>query len=123
MPYDAGGIFVLTPLYDVLSAWPIIGSGKNQLPIEKAKLAMAVRGEGVHYRMSEIQPRHWQILAERSGIPDMWNRMQIHVESVDEAIVKVESGLPREFPAQVFAAIRDGLRRQARSFQASTRKR
>jgi serine/threonine-protein kinase HipA len=29
---QAGGAYALTPVYDVLSAWPIIGNGKNQLP-------------------------------------------------------------------------------------------
>ena len=48
----AGGTYGLTPLYDVLSAWPIIGHGKNQLAIEKAKLAMALRGRRAHYRLN-----------------------------------------------------------------------
>ena len=29
----SGGSFTLTPLYDVLSAWPVIGRGANHLPI------------------------------------------------------------------------------------------
>lgn len=33
----------LTPLYNVLSTHPIIGSSHNQIAIQKAKLAMAVR--------------------------------------------------------------------------------
>lgn len=35
--------YTLTPLYDVLSAWPIIGHGPNMLPIQKAKLEMPGR--------------------------------------------------------------------------------
>jgi len=38
----AGGAYRLTPLYDVLSAWPVVGSKKNELPWPKAKLAMAM---------------------------------------------------------------------------------
>ena len=37
-----GNEFSLTKLYDVLSAWPIIGPGRNQLSYQDAKLAMAV---------------------------------------------------------------------------------
>lgn len=37
-----GGRFHLAPLYGVLSAWPIIGRGANQLPYQRAKLARAL---------------------------------------------------------------------------------
>jgi serine/threonine protein kinase HipA of HipAB toxin-antitoxin module len=37
----AGGHYQLTLLYDVLSAWPVIGNRANQTPIQKARLAMA----------------------------------------------------------------------------------
>ena len=37
-----GGRFHLAPLYGVLSAWPIIGRGANQLSYQRAKLAMAL---------------------------------------------------------------------------------
>jgi serine/threonine-protein kinase HipA len=35
-----GGRYRATPIYDVLSAHPIIGTGKNRIPPQKAKLAM-----------------------------------------------------------------------------------
>lgn len=35
-----GGRFGLTPLYDVLSAWPIIGDGARRIPYRRARLAM-----------------------------------------------------------------------------------
>src|SRR2546430_12602894 len=67
---QAGGAYGLTPLYDVLSAWPIIGHGKNQLAIEKAKLAMSQRARRAHYRLNEITARHWQELAGRTAVQD-----------------------------------------------------
>jgi serine/threonine-protein kinase HipA len=39
--HRVGGAFGMTPLYDGLSAWPVIGPGANQLPIQDAKLATA----------------------------------------------------------------------------------
>lgn len=119
--HEAGGAFSMTPLYDVLSAWPIIGHAKNQLAIEKAKLAMAVRGRNAHYRLNEIQPRHWCALAENTGLPEMWTAMQEHVEAIGPAIDKLEAKLPNGFPDRVFKTIRDGVRRQVRSFQAALR--
>jgi serine/threonine-protein kinase HipA len=115
--HRAGGAYEMTPLYDVLSAWPIIGHGKNQLPVEKAKLAMAVRGKSAHYRINEIQAHHWKALAESTGIPGIWKRMQAHVESVAPALARVEAMLPRAFPERVFTKIRDGIGRQVRRFE------
>ena len=113
----AGGAFVMTPLYDVLSAWPIIGRGANQLPIQDAKLAMAVSGRSRHYKLVEIQPRHWHALAVRVGGPALWNRMQSLVESVEQALNKVTTQLPRSFPDLVISRISQGMRAQAKSFQ------
>jgi serine/threonine-protein kinase HipA len=117
--HQIGGACEMTPLYDVLSAWPVIGHGKRQLPIEKAKLAMAVRGSNAHYRIHEIQARHWKALAESTGIPAMWKRMQDHVESVAPAIERVGASLPEAFPERVYATIRDGTRNQVRRFAAA----
>ena len=117
--HDAGAAYSLTPLYDVLSAWPIIGHGKNQLAFEKAKLAMALRGRSAHYRLKEITARHWRELAGQTGIPDLWTRMQSFVESAPAALTRVEKRLPRAFPERVYTTVRDGAQGQARRFAAT----
>ena len=114
--HGTGGTYAMTPLYDVLSAWPSIRHGKNQLAIEKAKLAMSLRGRRAHYRLNEITARHWQELAGRAGVRDLWNRMQSLVESAPAALERVEKRLPRAFPERVYATIRDGVRGQVRRF-------
>jgi serine/threonine-protein kinase HipA len=112
----AGGGYRLTPLYDVLSAWPLIGHGKNQLPFEKAKLAMAIPGRRSHYRLKEITARHWQELAGQTGVADLWARMKSLVESAPRAMDRLEKLLPRGFPERVYSRIRDGVRSQVRRF-------
>lgn len=114
--HRVGGTYGMTPLYDVLSAWPIIGNGANQLPLQRAKLAMALRGRTPHYRLEEIRVRHWQALAERAAVPEIWTRMCTLVESVDDAFRRVEAALPAAFPDRVITTIREGVRRQARAF-------
>jgi serine/threonine-protein kinase HipA len=111
-----GGRFHLAPLYDVLSAWPIIGRGPNQLPYQRAKLAMALRGQNVHYRLDEIEARHWQRLAIACG-PEVFNRMTAMVERVDGALQEVERRLPAGFPEGVWSRVSDGMRRHATKFQ------
>jgi serine/threonine-protein kinase HipA len=117
---QAGGTYGLTPLYDVLSAWPIIGHGKNQLALEKAKLAMSLRGRRAHYRLNEITARHWHELAKRTGVPGLWNRMQSFAESAPAALERVEKRLPRAFPERVYATIRDGVRGQVKRFASAS---
>jgi serine/threonine-protein kinase HipA len=54
----------LSPLYDVASAWPY----PRQIQVQNMKLAMQI---GRHYRLKEIQPRHFEELAKNCGFsPD-----------------------------------------------------
>ncbi|MCV6020879.1 HipA domain-containing protein, partial [Escherichia coli] len=62
------GRYHLTPNYDVLSAWPVIGHGNNQISWQKCKLAMAVRGSSNYYQIYRIQRRHWIRHGEITGL-------------------------------------------------------
>jgi serine/threonine-protein kinase HipA len=114
--HRAGSQFGLTPLYDVLSAWPIIGSGANQLPLPDVKLSMAISGRHRHYRIAEIQARHWSQLALRVGGPELWRAATDLVTGADVAIERVLARLPAGFPASVADAIAAGVRAQRRRF-------
>jgi len=62
----ASGGFKLKPLYDILSAQPLLDEGtlrRNQF-----KMAMSV-GNNNHYRMDEIQKRHCEETANAAGLP------------------------------------------------------
>jgi serine/threonine-protein kinase HipA len=112
-----GGRFGLTPLYDVLSAWPIIGNGPNRIAYQRAKLAMAVRGEkSTHYRLRDIQVRDWQRLAAGCG-PGVWARMQDMVGRVDAVLEAIERELPEGFPTRTWESIAAGMRRHADLFR------
>jgi serine/threonine-protein kinase HipA len=108
----------MTPLYDVLSAWPIIGHGKNQLAWKSARLAMAVSGKNRHYHLSNILRRHFNATAARCGWGD-------HAEDIigellakmDGAIETVARQLPSGFPDDVASAMFEGMRAQARRLQ------
>ena len=116
----AGGSYRLTPLYDVLSAWPLIGNAHNQLPFKKAKLAMAIPGKNPHYRIAEVLARHWRTLAQKSGVPDLWDRIQGLVEVAPAAIDRLQESLPQGFPDRVYATIRTGIHSQARRFKQTS---
>jgi serine/threonine-protein kinase HipA len=100
--------YLLTPLYDVLSAWPIIGAGPNHLPRQQAKLAMAVRCKNAHYEIDRILTRHWQCVATQSGVP--FSEMVRLAERVPGAINQVSTMLPDDFPEHVWDAVTTGMR-------------
>lgn len=113
---ERGGGYRLTPLYDVLSAWPIIGTGPNQVSPRRARLSMALRGKNAHYNLHEIHTRHFQALALQSGVPDAFDRMVGLVLQVPQALKQAQAELPAGFPQRVFTSIRRGMLAQAEKF-------
>jgi serine/threonine-protein kinase HipA len=112
--------FSLTPLYDVLSAWPFIGHGRRKLPLQDVKLAMALRGRHPHYLLREIQPRHFERLAGSLGDPEVWPAMQALIRRVPSVLEKVAARLPADFPPVVWETVSQGLHQQRRRFLAET---
>jgi len=115
----AGGAYALTPLYDVISAWPIIGNGKNRLAWKNARLAMAVSGKSRHYHLSNVMRRHFNATAARCG----WGESAEDIigellAKVDGAIDAVATQLPAAYPEDVASAIFEGIRTQARRLRA-----
>jgi serine/threonine-protein kinase HipA len=110
----AQGRYHLTPLYDVLSAWPITGRGANQLHRTKLKLAMALRGTTKHYRIVEIERRHFNETARLCGLgKDMDGIIDDVVERTPGVIDDVGARLPRGFPGRLFDTVTEGLRKGA----------
>lgn len=109
-----GGRFCLTPLYDIMSIWPIIGNGPNQVPYQKAKLAMAVAGKNRHFLLKDIRRRHFNAMAVRcfagGSVEAILGEL---LARVPEAIVRVAARLPAGFPARVSDRIFEQLEASA----------
>ena len=109
-----GGQYQLTPLYDVLSAYPVLGEGQGKLSPFKAKMAMAVRSKNAHWKMRDILRRHWVALGTRHGILDEAARGAEHLidniaARTPEVIAKVRAQLPERFARPVADAVFDGM--------------
>jgi serine/threonine-protein kinase HipA len=98
-----------------------VGKGANQLDIHELRLAMAVRGKRAHYKIVEIQPRHFQALANEYPGAEAWPAMIELAARVEGAIGAVETRLPKGFAASVWAPISKGMLEQAKSFLAYAR--
>ncbi|GAP36396.1 HipA protein [Piscinibacter sakaiensis] len=113
-----GGRYQLTPLYDVLSAYPVLGEGPSKVSPHKARLAMAVRTRNAHWKMKDIHRRHWLELGARQGVVTADGRPAEAV--VDDLVAKtpaaldqVRAQLPPGFPAEVADSILAGVEHMA----------
>ncbi len=107
------GRYHLTPLYDVISTYPVMGHGAELLAPQELRMAMAVRGtKGYKYKWNTILRRHWLDTARDAGLS-----RSAAAEIVDEVVhqtPKVLSGiekiLPDTFPIKVAETILKGVR-------------
>jgi serine/threonine-protein kinase HipA len=114
--HHRGGGFSMTPLYDVISAWPVMGKGPNQVSEHSAKLAMALQAKNKHDKLIDVRARHWQNLALRCGVDGVWEEMVALAEGVEAALGRVKALLPDEFPTRVWLAVRRGAVGHAMQF-------
>jgi len=115
----SGGRYRLTPLYDVLSAWPLVGSGPGKLDRRELKLAMALRGKNSHYRLADIQRRHFNTTARLCGLgTDMETIITDVLARTPAVIEQVAAQLPEDFPGEVFSAVAAGLMDSSRRLES-----
>jgi serine/threonine-protein kinase HipA len=114
-----GRRYRLTPLYDVLSAWPIIGRGPRQWHSSKVGLAMGIRGSKLHRLLDKIHLAHWKRLAESTGVLGLFDAMVAMVDAVPSTLATVEPLLPADFPPLVWERISTGMLRQRERFLAA----
>lgn len=110
--------FHLTPLYDVLSYWPIIGNAPRKIQRQKVRMAMAQRGKSRHYLMDEIQRRHFNMTAKLMGIGQ---RAEPAIEDIlnrtPKVVDAVQRDLPSDFPQAILEPILAGLTEQSKRLQ------
>lgn len=108
--------YELTPLYDILSALPVIGKKNHQIAQQKAKLAMAVRGSKNYYLIDRIQRRHFVSQATQVGISatEAEGIITQITDSIEHVIKEVSAILPEQFPKKMATKIFDGMLKQAR---------
>lgn len=107
---EAEGRFRLTPLYDIISAYPLLQN--RQLERRKITMAMALHGKNRHYHWHSIQPRHFLSTAEKVGLPAKTAQSLFHemMEGVEIVIDQVCRELPADFPGAIAEPIFQGMR-------------
>jgi len=108
--HEASDTYRMTPLYDVLSFWPIVGEKANHLSIHDVKLAMAFRSKNAHYKLSEIQSRHFYTVAGKLGLGgEIDSIVEEILAETPKVISEVNAMVPTAFPQLVSDTIFSGL--------------
>jgi len=115
----AASRFHLTPVYDVMSAYPAMGAGPNQWADQEIKLAMALQGKSRHYQMHTIVRRHFSSTAKLVGYgADAEELVRELIEKTPAAIKQVQRQIPAGFSQQVVDSVIAGLSRAAQQLEA-----
>lgn len=109
-----GGRFILTPFYDVLTAQPFFDT--RQIERKEMKMAMSV-GAKNHYRMDEIQGRHFIQTVEKAGLPRHLAEEALAevLSSAERALLSVEKSLPSGFPEEIHCSVQRAMRERLHS--------
>lgn len=111
------GRFRLTPFYDVMSAYPVLGKGPNQWSWHEVKLAMAVRSKNKHYLFKSVLRRHFNAMARQCGLDSAEPLIQDLLARTPGVIDSVAQRLPDIFHVPVATAILQGLKEAAQRLE------
>lgn len=112
------GRFRLVPLYDVMSAYPVIGDAPNQWAARDLKMAMALLGKSRHYHFHAIQRRHFSSTARKVGYGESAEPLLSEIIERTPAVVEqVRGELPAGFSEAVADKVLGGLLAAARALE------
>jgi len=111
---ERSGRYRLTPLYDIMSAYPVMGHGAGRIAPEKLKMAMAAVSKNRHYAWGRVSVRHWRETASACNMQSEFDAIVDGLlEDVPKAIDVATSGLPGSYPDAVVGPIVEGIRSAA----------
>ena len=111
---ERGGSYRLTPFYDILSAYPVLGGAG--LNIRELKLAMGLTAsKGKKSEIDKIFPRHFLATAEsvRFSRERMEQILTFFAEALPAAVARVRAQLPAAIPPAIADAIFDNALKMA----------
>ena len=111
-----GGRFRLAPLYDVVSVQPALAAAT--LPPAEAMMSLGV-GKSRERVVDRMQPHHFVETGEAAGVPGRVVREVLGelIEARAGAFESVGGALPEGFPADIAAAVFDGVTTRLREVE------
>ncbi len=107
---ESQGRYQLTPLYDVISAYPL--TAKKQIAWLELKMAMSLQGKNRHYLWNTIQLRHWLTMTDKCQFSTTMMQELINevCDTMESVISQVTQALPPHFPMHISEPIFSGMR-------------
>lgn len=105
-----GGSYRLTPFYDIISAFPVLGG--TGLHLRDLKLSMGLNAtRGRKTEINAIYPRHFLATAKAVNFPrdQMLAILDEFADRVPQAIESARRTLPADFSAHVWRAITENM--------------
>ena len=109
---QAGGSYQLTPFYDIISAFPVLGG--TGIHISDLKLAMGLNAsKGKKTAIDKIYPRHFLATAKVLRFPEvqMHEILSDFARMIPAALDNVKTSLPTDFPENVVTAVESNVLR------------
>ena len=106
---EPGGRYRSTPLYDLISIYPLMTT--QAIPKQTAKMAMALKGKKNRYKWFQIQPRHFLATAKAVNFSQEQAEflVQTMLEQTENVAQQVAGQLPSEFPSHISEPILTGM--------------
>ena len=105
-------------MYDVMSAYPVLGKGPNKWAPQDVKLAMALLGKNRHYHVESIKRRHFNSTAKKVGYgSDAEPLLTELIERTPSVVEAVRNDLPDGFSERVADSIFKGALDAARALE------
>ncbi len=106
---EPNGTYCLTPLYDIMSAFPLMAN--KQLHKQKIKMAMALIGKNKHYHWHKIQRRHFMSTAQAANFSVEKAEFLLDeiLTKTNDVITRVKNSLPKGFPKHIYEPIFQGM--------------
>ena len=117
--HERGDTYRLTPFYDVLSMWPVIGHGSGLLDLRRATMAMGLKGKSLHRKIQEIRPYHWDEAARLAGLVKASDLIEEIIEQAPGVLEHVDRETPVDFPGKIRDAIFEGIRSQTEKLKTA----
>ena len=110
---EANNGYRLTPLYDILSAYPFMGG--TGLQKQKVKMAMALQGKTRHFKWGGIAPRHFLSTPKAAGYSEKlalahFKEMMLKTDAVIKSVSAIS---PVDFPVEISGPILNGLKQKS----------
>ena len=112
---NQNGSFALTPLYDVMSAYPVLGNGSGKIPPQKLKMAMSVSGKNRHYKWKDFTAQHWIETGKKAGLSEKTVKRIIAElkDHIPEVLSSTADIIPSGFPENIADSIINGIKSTA----------